>query len=104
MLELWFNLPNITDDTDKYNTVKRTMNPTIHSSLLLVSIPATYTTIKEKMIMLDNEEDKVWSFNPKSLDSRLGDSFTTGPRQHTPASQTYQVQGHTPAPTRQQNR
>src|SRR5882757_4937035 len=99
MLELWFNLANITDDTNKYNTVKRTMNPTIHSSLLLVGIPATYTLIKEKMIMLDDEEDKVRSFNPKSLDSRLGDSSTTGPRQYTLASQAYRVQGHTPAPT-----
>src|SRR5882757_295109 len=79
MLKLWFNLANITDDTDKYNTVKRTMNPNIRSSLLLVGIPTTYTAIKEKMIMLDDEEDKVRSFNPKSLDSRLSDSSTTGP-------------------------
>src|SRR5882757_6555554 len=80
------------------------MNPTIRSSLLLVSIPATYTTIKEKMTMLDDEEDKVRSFNPKSLNSCLGNSSTTGPQQYTPASQAYRVQGHTPAPAQQQNR
>src|SRR5882757_1875181 len=103
-LELWFNLANITDDTEKYNHVKRTMNPNICSSLLLVGIPTTYTAIKDKMIMLDDEEDKVRSFNLKSLDSRLGDSSTTGPQQYTPASQAYRVQGHTPAPARQQCR
>src|SRR5882757_2255860 len=104
MLELWFNLANIMDDADKYLSIKRTMNPNIRSSLLLVGIPTTYMAIKEKMIMLDDEEDKVRSFNPKSLDSRLGDSSTTRPRQYTPASQAYRVQGHTPAPALQQNR
>src|SRR5882757_8422350 len=86
-LELWFNLANIMEDTKKYNSVKRTMNPQIRSSLLLVGIPTTHTAIKEKMIMLDNKEDKVQSFNPKSLDSRLGNSSTATPRQYTPASQ-----------------
>src|SRR5882757_1630588 len=103
ILKLWFNLANITDDTEKYNSVKRTMNPNIRSSLSLVGIPTTYTAIKEKMIMLDNEEDKVRSFNPKSLNSCLGDSSTAAPRQYTLASQAYRVQGHTPTPARQQN-
>src|SRR3979490_1883373 len=96
-LELWFNLANITTDDEKYAIVKRTMNPTIRSSFLLVGIPKTYDTIKAKMIMLEDEEDKVASFNPRALDSRLGDSSTAAQRNYTPASASYRVQGHTPA-------
>ena len=101
-LKLWFNLANVTNDDEKYATVKRTMNPQIRSSLLLVGIPTSYATIKDKMIMLDDEEDKVRSFNPRSLDSRLGDSSTAAQRNYTPASASYRVQGHTPARNAQQ--
>src|SRR5882757_1100115 len=97
MLELWFNLANITDDEQKYQMAKRAINSKIRSSLLLVDFPDSYDNLKKKMIMLDDEEDKVRAFNPKSLNSRLGDSSTTAARQYTPASQAYRAQGHTPA-------
>src|SRR5882757_3279244 len=100
-LELWFNLANVTDDAEKYAMVKRSMNPQVRSSLLLVGIPDTYTKIKEKMIMLNDEEDKVRTFNPKFLNSCLSDSSTAAPRNYTLASASYRVQGHTPAPARQ---
>ena len=96
-LELWFNLANVVSEEEKYAVVKRTMNPAVRSSFLLVGMPKTYDTIKAKMIMLEDEEDKVRSFNPRALDSRLGDSSTAAQRHYTPASASYRVQGHTPA-------
>ena len=96
-LELWLDLADITDDAERMDIARKTMNPSLRSSLTMIGFPKKYVDLKKKMIDLEDEEKKMeTTVNPATLDSRLANHGSTS-YQRRPPTDSYRVQAHVPA-------
>jgi hypothetical protein len=73
------------------------MNPRLREQLTLIGFPTGYKALKEKMILLEDENRKMRATSGSALDSRLPqDSRMKALNAYVPAA-AYRVQGHHPS-------